>query len=71
MLIVGPTPPAISCATELRPRLVVIELIGTSFGHEGNSPERAAALLNEYGYDAVLERPLPDTFHETVLFRPK
>jgi FkbM family methyltransferase len=57
--------------TELRPRLVVIELIGTSFGHEGNSPERAAALLNEYGYDAVLERPLPDTFHETVLFRPK
>jgi FkbM family methyltransferase len=36
--------------TELRPRLVVIELIGTSFGHEGNSPERAAAILNQYGY---------------------
>jgi FkbM family methyltransferase len=56
--------------TELRPRLVVIELIGTTFGHEGNCPERTAALLNDYGYDAPLPRPLPDTFHGTVLFTP-
>jgi len=55
--------------TELQPRLVVIELIGTSFGHVGNSPERAAALLDDYGYQADLPRPLPDDFHDTVIFR--
>jgi FkbM family methyltransferase len=52
------------------PRLVAVELMGTSFGHVGNSPERAAALLNDYGYQADLPRPLPDDFHDTVIFRP-
>jgi FkbM family methyltransferase len=55
--------------SELAPRLVVIELLGTRFGHAGNSPERVATILNEHGYRADLPRPLPDDFHDTVVFR--
>ena len=55
--------------SELSPRLVVIELLGTTFGHEGNSPERVAALLNDCGYQADVPRPLPDDFFDTVIFR--
>jgi FkbM family methyltransferase len=55
---------------ELSPRLVVVELLGTGWGHVGNSPERVASVLNDCGYEAALSRPLPDTFHDTVAFRP-
>jgi hypothetical protein len=59
--------------TERRPRLIIVELLGTRYGHTGNAPERVAGLLDEYGYEAAVElpRPLPDDFHDTVIFRPR
>jgi len=51
------------------PRVVVIELLGWRLAHAGSTPERVVVLLESYGYQATLRRPVPEDVFDTVVFQ--